>query len=100
MPIPRSGEVLIKVTAAPVNPSDYGEWSNVSADDQKNFEPRAIGKEGSGVVVASGGGVYGTYANYVVGSNVGFISNVRGQGSYAEYTVVNAITVMYYILII
>lgn len=90
MPVPKSGEVLIRVVAAPVNPSDYGEWSNVaSGDGGAVFEPRAVGKEGSGVVVASGGGLY---ANSVVGSNVGFITTTKGQGSYAEYTVVNAIT--------
>jgi NADPH2:quinone reductase len=87
MPVPRSGEVLIRVLATPVNPSDYGEWTNVLTDG-KEFEPRAVGKEGSGIVVASGGGLY---ANSVVGYKVGFISNVRGQGSYAEYTVVNAL---------
>jgi NADPH:quinone reductase-like Zn-dependent oxidoreductase len=82
---PKSGEVLIKVIAAPVNPSDYGEWSHVLPGD---FEPKAQGKEGSGIVVASGGGVY---ANSVVGKHVGFITNVKGEGSYAEYTCVNAL---------
>jgi NADPH:quinone reductase len=86
MPVPKSGEVLIRVLAAPVNPSDYGEWSNVLSGD-KEFTPCAVGKEGSGIVVASGGGFY---ANSVVGSKVGFITNTKGQGSYAEYTVVDA----------
>jgi len=86
MPIPRSGEVLIKVSAAPVNPSDYGEWSNVIAD--KEFKPTPVGKEGSGIVIASGGGVY---ANSIVGCKIGFVTNVKGQGSYAEYCTVNAL---------
>ncbi|CAM9118195.1 unnamed protein product [Ectocarpus fasciculatus] len=87
MPVPKSGEVLIRVIATPVNPSDYGEWTNVGSGD-KPFDPRPVGKEGSGVVVASGGGLY---ANSVVGYKVGFITNTKGQGSYAEYTVVDAI---------
>jgi NADPH:quinone reductase len=53
-----------------------------------DFEAKAQGKEGSGIVVASGGGVY---ANSVVGKHVGFITNVKGEGSYAEYTCVNAL---------
>lgn len=86
MPTPKMGEVLIKVTAAPVNPSDYGEWTHTVGADDSVAKP--VGKEGSGVVVASGGGVY---ANSVVGCKVGFITNVKGQGSYAEYTVVEAL---------
>ena len=52
MPKPRSGELLIKVAAAPINPSDYGVWRNSKPERC----PLAIGNEGSGVVVASGGG--------------------------------------------
>lgn len=90
LPVPKSGEVLIRVIATPVNPSDYGEWSNTGKDERgREFEPRPVGKEGSGLVVASGGGLY---ANSVVGYKVGFITNVKNQGSYAEYTVVNALT--------
>ena len=96
MPVPKSGEVLIKVVAAPVNPSDYGAWkptnardlSSSSTDGDNGFKPKAVGNEGSGIVVASGGGVY---ANSVVGKNVGFVTNVKGQGSYSEYCVVNAL---------
>mmetsp|Transcript_22401 Transcript_22401/g.32654 ORF Transcript_22401/g.32654 Transcript_22401/m.32654 type:complete len:367 (+) Transcript_22401:73-1173(+) len=86
MPVPRIGQVLIRVSATPVNPSDYGEWSNVPRNGE--FQPRPVGKEGSGVVVASGGGIY---ANSIVGKKVGFVSNVKGQGAYAEYTVVDAL---------
>lgn len=85
MPVPGSGEVLIKVIATPVNPSDYGEWMNVPSG---TFRPMPAGKEGSGVVVASGGGIY---ANSVVGQKVGFVTNVKGQGAYAEYLTVDAL---------
>jgi NADPH:quinone reductase len=87
MPVPKPGEVLVKVLAAPVNPSDYGEWSHTASPDDLSSR-KAIGKEGSGIVVASGGGIY---ANQVVGSRVGFITNVKGQGSYSEYTTVDAL---------
>jgi NADPH:quinone reductase-like Zn-dependent oxidoreductase len=71
MPKPKSGEVLIKVAAAPVNPSDYGEWKG---EDRTLEAPRPIGKEGSGIVVASGGGAY---AATLVGKSVGF-TNLQG----------------------
>jgi len=83
-PTPKSGQVLIKVCAAPVNPSDYGIWSR----DRPVTEPESIGSEGSGIVVASGGGVY---ANSCVGCNVGFTANVKGSNSYAEFIVVDAL---------
>ena len=41
-PIPASGEVLVKVSAAPVNPSDYGSWYRSKPESY----PMAIGKEG------------------------------------------------------
>jgi|Transcript_2576 NADPH2:quinone reductase len=78
VPTPRSGEVLIKVVAAPVNPSDYGEWYGSEPDKY----PLKMGKEGSGVVVASGGGL-STY-RVPVGTPVGFIAQGK-QRSYAEY---------------
>jgi len=82
LPVPKSGEVLIKVVATPVNPSDYGEWTS-----EKTKPGKAIGKEGSGVVVASGGG---WTANGLVGKRVGFVNVGRGQGSYSEYVTVDA----------
>jgi len=59
VPVPESGEVLIKVEAAPVNPSDLyclqGQYDDF--DVFKNTYPCVAGWEGSGVVVASGGGI-------------------------------------------
>jgi NADPH:quinone reductase-like Zn-dependent oxidoreductase len=108
VPTPRSGEVLIKVSAAPINPSDYGEWwtrDEAGADEPPAAAaaggaegaaapppspprgPKPIGKEGSGVVVASGGGMMNSLR---VGTKVGFTNLGRGQGSYSEYVTVSA----------
>ena len=84
----KSGEVLIKVCAAPVNPSDYGIWCR----ERPVTDPEPIGNEGSGVVLQSGGGLY---ANSCVGSNVGFTCNVKGSNAYAEYVIVNALKGVY-----
>jgi NADPH:quinone reductase-like Zn-dependent oxidoreductase len=88
VPSPGSGEVLIQVCAAPVNPSDYGVWSRA----RPVTEPEPIGNEGSGVVVASGGGLY---ANSCIGCKCGFTSNVKGSNAYAEYVIVNALRGVY-----
>jgi NADPH:quinone reductase-like Zn-dependent oxidoreductase len=79
----QSGEVLVKMSAAPVNPSDYGSWMRGMPGDL----PKGIGNEGSGVVVASGGGMI---ANGLVGKKVGVVVQNPGQGSYSEYVTVDA----------
>jgi NADPH:quinone reductase-like Zn-dependent oxidoreductase len=81
IPRPGKGQVLVKMMAAPVNPSDYYRWKNVSEEDL----PRAIGLEGSGVVVASGGGMA---ANRLVGKTVAVVS--MNSGTYGEYVCVDA----------
>jgi len=79
---PASGEVLVKVLAAPVNPSDYGEWRSEKAKGSP------IGKEGSGIVVASGGGFM---ANRLLGKRVGIVAGtIPGRGTYQEYVCVPA----------
>lgn len=85
-PTPKSGEVLIKVVAAPVNPSDYGSWFRSKPDTY----PMVMGKEGCGVVVATGGGL-STY-RCPIGTKVGFAFSDAKQGSYSEYVTLNAIT--------
>lgn len=82
-PKPESGEVLIKISAAPVNPSDYGGWLR-----NKSY-PMPMGKEGCGIVVASSG-LYANY-KYPAGTKVGFVlQEIKEQGSYSEYITVNA----------
>ncbi len=89
---------MIKVAAAPVNPSDYGGWYKSSSSSY----PIPMGIEGCGVVISSGGILGGlgammggmtSYMRCPVGTNVGFvITDGTKQGSYSEYVVVNAAT--------
>jgi NADPH2:quinone reductase len=85
VPTPGSGEVLIKVAAAAINPSDYGSWYRCKPEQC----PFTMGKEGSGVVVATGGG-FGTMT-CPVGTKVGFVGLKKKQGAYSEYVVALAI---------
>ena len=67
MPKPGPGEVLIKVECAVVNPIDI---NFVKGGREGKYEyPVAPGVEGSGTVIASGGG---WYAWYLEGKRVGF----------------------------
>ncbi|CAE7199196.1 Mecr [Symbiodinium sp. KB8] len=79
-PQPKPGQLLIKVLAAPVNPSDDGAWK------------LPLGNEGSGLVVATGGGVW---ASHFVGYPAGGKGTPKTKSpftgkSYAQYAVVDA----------
>lgn len=84
-PTPRSGQVLVKIAAAPVNPSDDGVWKV----PPKQGYPLALGNEGSGKVVASGGGLV---ASSLLGKNVAVLGK-----TYAEYAVVDALTSTFHV---
>lgn len=81
VPVPGRGEVLVRMIAAPVNPSDlmfvrgtYGIRPNL---------PARPGFEGTGIVVRSGGGLRGQlYRN----KRVAVVS--RSGGTWSEYCVV------------
>lgn len=103
MPEPRDGQVLVRVEAAPLNPSDIAVLLSGARVAQARQEggalvaplpdgarslltarigqPTVVGNEGSGVVVATGPG-----AEQLAGQTVGFL----GGGAYAEYRVVPA----------
>lgn len=80
-PAPVRGEVLVKIAAAPVNPSDLSIIHNFSGNPRTY--PLPAGREGSGIVVASGGGLF---ANLLLGRRVAVSGGDRG--TWAEYTAV------------
>lgn len=87
-PIPKplkKGQVLIKMAYSPINPSDLA-FLTGQYGIQKEL-PVVPGFEGSGTVVASGGGFY---ANYLKGKNVACIAPDNGDGPWAEYMLTSA----------
>jgi NADPH:quinone reductase len=84
MPQPGEGEVLIKIAAAPVNPSDLQRIKTVEEEDLQSFIP---GIEGSGTVVAAGKGLL---PHLWLGKRVACSSSRKDSGTWAEYLVTSA----------
>jgi len=81
LPKPKHGEVLVKLAAATVNPSDQGDLYQAARGLPKGIVfPKVFGREGCGVVIASGGGII---AGNAVGKKVGVAS--MGAGMWQEY---------------
>jgi NADPH:quinone reductase len=85
VPKPRRGQVLVKIAAAPCNPSDllllqgkYGTLKKL---------PTVPGWEGAGTVVATGGGML---ARWLQGKRVACALRGDRDGTWAEYFVANA----------
>lgn len=83
-PVPKPGkdEVLVKVAASPINPSDLAFLAGKYGFDHP--PPIIPGGEGSGVVVAVGPGGMG---RYFLGKRVACLWNGEGDGVWAEYMV-------------
>ncbi len=82
VPAPGANEVLVKVDASPINPSDIAfleGWYGF-----KKPVPIIPGFEGSGTVVASGQGLMG---RYLAGKRVACLAPRKGDGVWAEYMV-------------
>jgi NADPH:quinone reductase-like Zn-dependent oxidoreductase len=82
-PQPGPGEVLVRVVASPINPSDL-------AFLEGNYSPRPpvptrAGLEGSGTVTEVGSGAMGRYLS---GKRVAFVAGGSGGGAWAEHVVV------------
>ena len=80
VPSPGRGQVLIKMHAAPINPSDLA-FMKGGYGSPKGF-PLIPGFEGSGTVVAAGSGLY---ARFLVGKRVACATNGAHGGTWAEY---------------
>ncbi len=80
VPKPGRSEVLIKIAASPINPSDLSFIEGLY--NMRQPAPVIPGLEGSGTVVASGGGFR---ANYLLAKAVACTASARGNGVWAEY---------------
>ena len=84
-PTPRHGQVLVRIDATPCNPSDLlllqGKYGTLKT------LPSVPGWEGTGMVVANGGGLYG---RWLVGKRVACALKADRDGTWAEYFVADA----------
>lgn len=80
VPVPSAGEVLVRIAATPVNPSDLMFLRGLYG--VKKRLPIVPGFEASGEVVAAGGGLL---ARYLVGKRVACAAPTTGDGTWAEF---------------
>lgn len=83
VPRPKAGQILVRMAASPVNPSDL--MTVKGRYGTKAEYPFVPGLEGSGTVVASGAGLM---ARWMMGRRVALASGTGGM--WAEYAVVAA----------
>ncbi|KUN74972.1 NADP-dependent oxidoreductase [Streptomyces griseoruber] len=83
-PEPGPGEILVRVHAAGVNPFDWKVTDGALKDSVAHTFPLVMGSDAAGVVEKTGPGV----TRFRPGDRVygQFMRLLRGQGSYAEYT--------------
>ena len=86
VPRPGRGEVLVRIAAAPINPSDLAFVTGVYGI--RKPLPVVPGLEGSGTVVATGGGLL---ARRLRGKRVACAASDQGDGTWAEYAVAPAL---------
>lgn len=86
VPQPVPGQVLIRIEAAPCNPSDLVFLQGLYGI--KKTLPSVPGWEGSGTVIRSGGGILGSWLK---GKRVACGCQSDADGTWAEYMVADAI---------
>jgi len=86
VPRPQAGQVLVRMAAAPINPSDLGSLSGMSYSGERTF-PFTPGLEGSGTVLDAGAGLMPRLLN---GRRVACTALLTGDGTWAEYMVTSA----------
>jgi len=80
LPKPASDEVLVKITAAPCNPSDIAFM--LGGYNIKKELPKVLGFEGSGIVVEAGSD---PGAQALISKKVSCFTQDDGHGTWAEY---------------
>ena len=86
VPRPQAGQVLIRMAAAPINPSDLGALAGFSYSGERNY-PFTPGLEGSGTVIQAGEGLMPRLLNE---RRVACAALIPGDGTWAEYMVTSA----------
>ena len=79
MPEPGPGEVLVRISASPINPSDL---ANIAGNYMAKSWPFTPGLEGSGTIVKAGSGLL---PRLRMGKRVACSPNAGGDGTWAEY---------------
>lgn len=87
VPVPTKGQVLVRVEAAPCNPSDLSYLQGHYAVDRPL--PAVPGFEASGVVVKSGGGLVGSW---LLGKRITCAGQSPRDGTWAEYFIADAMS--------
>ena len=86
VPHPRADQVLIRMAASPINPSDLGSLSGLSYSGKRQF-PFTPGLEGSGTVIEAGEGFM---PRLLKGRQVACSALLTGDGTWAEFMVTSA----------
>ena len=86
VPEPGPGQVLVRMAASTINPSDIGFMYSTSGYSNRVL-PVTPGIEGSGTVVAAGSGFL---SNFMLGKRVACAKTSTGDGTWAEYMLTKA----------
>lgn len=84
VPTPGPGQVLVRMAASPINPSDLG---FLRGGYRERPLPAVPGLEGSGTVVGAGSGLF---PRLLMGRRVACTASSRSGGTWAEYMVTSA----------
>jgi len=86
VPKPGPGEVLVRMAASTINPSDIGFMYSTSGYSNRTL-PVTPGNEGSGTVVGAGSGVF---PNFLLGKRVACTRVGTRDGTWAQYLLTRA----------
>ena len=84
IPVPGKSEVLVKILASSLNPSDLAKISEIDEEMMPGFIP---GTEACGIIVGCGKGLL---PRLLLNKRVSCISHHQGSGAWAEYMVTKA----------